>query len=163
MPEEERSIVTSKLEQHSCLPVFVDEELADRHYNGFSNSILWPLFHYHPGEISFDQEDWEAYQKVNGLFADAINEIVKDGDLVWVQDYHLMLLPSMLRERMGENKSNVKIGFFLHTPFPSSEIYRQVLFFININKIIKGLESNIYYYTQILNFFFFYAEFILAK
>lgn len=131
MPEEERSIVASKLEQQSCLPVFVDEDIADRHYNGFSNSILWPLFHYHPGEISFDQEDWEAYQKVNGLFADAINDIVQDGDLVWVQDYHLMLLPSMLRERMGDGGSNVKIGFFLHTPFPSSEIYRQVLFFIN--------------------------------
>ncbi|PKK77860.1 hypothetical protein RhiirC2_731063 [Rhizophagus irregularis] len=124
VPEEERSIVASKLEQQSCLPVFVDEDIADRHYNGFSNSILWPLFHYHPGEISFDQEDWEAYQKVNGLFADAINDIVQDGDLVWVQDYHLMLLPSMLRERMGDRGSNVKIGFFLHTPFPSSEIYR---------------------------------------
>ncbi|CAG8572289.1 645_t:CDS:2 [Funneliformis caledonium] len=109
IPEEDRQIVTTKLEQHSCLPVFVDDDVADRHYNGFSNSILWPLFHYHPGEISFDQEDWEAYQKVNGLFADAINEIVKDGDLVWVQDYHLMLLPSMLRERMDDNKSNVKI------------------------------------------------------
>lgn len=84
------------------------------------------MFHYHPGEISFDQEDWEAYQKVNGLFADAINDIVQDGDLVWVQDYHLMLLPSMLRERMGDGGFNIKIGFFLHTPFPSSEIYRQV-------------------------------------
>ncbi|CAB4433291.1 unnamed protein product [Rhizophagus irregularis] len=105
VPEEERSIVASKLEQQSCLPVFVDEDIADRHYNGFSNSILWPLFHYHPGEISFDQEDWEAYQKVNGLFADAINDIyVKRTDgRWWIQ---------------------CKIGFFLHTPFPSSEIYR---------------------------------------
>jgi trehalose-6-phosphate synthase len=67
--------------------------------------------------------------------------------LVWVQDYHLMLLPSMLRERMGDDESNVKIGFFLHTPFPSSEIYRQVLFFININKIKKRIFlSNTYYY-----------------
>lgn len=82
------------------------------------------MFHYHPGEITFNQEDWEAYETVNGLFADAINEIVQDGDFVWVQDYHLMLLPSMLRERMGDSKRNVKIGFFLHTPFPSNEIYR---------------------------------------
>ncbi|CAG8630506.1 7182_t:CDS:2, partial [Diversispora eburnea] len=116
--------VSAKLEQNSCLPVYVDDELSDRHYNGFSNSILWPLFHYHPGEISFNQEDWEAYEKVNNLFADAINDIVQDGDLVWIQDYHLMLLPSMLRERTGESNRNIKIGFFLHTPFPSNEVYR---------------------------------------
>ncbi|KAL7308396.1 Trehalose-6-P synthase/phosphatase complex synthase subunit, variant 2 [Mucor circinelloides] len=84
-------------------------------------SILWPLFHYHPGEISFNEEWWEAYQKVNGLFAEAIAKIVQDGDLVWIQDYHLMLLPSMLRKI---TKKNIKIGWFLHTPFPSSEIYR---------------------------------------
>ncbi|RIB12039.1 glycosyltransferase family 20 protein [Gigaspora rosea] len=124
VPEEERSQVMDQLEEYSCVPVFVDDDLADRHYNGFSNSILWPLFHYHPGEITFSQQDWEAYEIVNGLFAEAVNEIVQDGDLVWVQDYHLMLLPAMLREKMGEGKLNVKIGFFLHTPFPSSEIYR---------------------------------------
>jgi len=86
-----------------------------------TGSILWPLFHYHPGEISFNEEWWEAYQKVNGLFAEAIAKIVQDGDLVWIQDYHLMLLPSMLRKI---TKKNIKIGWFLHTPFPSSEIYR---------------------------------------
>ncbi|CAG8804451.1 12813_t:CDS:2, partial [Racocetra persica] len=124
IPEEERNQVIDQLAKYSCVPVYVDDDLADRHYNGFSNSILWPLFHYHPGEITFSQQDWEAYEIVNGLFAEAVNEIVQDGDLVWVQDYHLMLLPAMLREKMGESKLNVKIGFFLHTPFPSSEIYR---------------------------------------
>jgi len=93
------------------------------------NSILWPLFHYHPGEISFNEEDWGAYQQANTLFAKAISEIVRDGDLVWVQDYHLMLLPKLLREeisvdRADEPARNIKIGFFLHTPFPSSEVYR---------------------------------------
>lgn len=90
----------------------------------FARSILWPLFHYHPGEISFEEEDWEAYVKANVAFANAICEIVRDGDLVWVQDYHLMLLPALLRERLAAAKMSVKIGFFLHTPFPSSEIYR---------------------------------------
>lgn len=79
------------------------------------------MFHYHPGEISFNEQWWEAYQKVNELFAEAIDKILQDGDLVWVQDYHLMLLPSMLRKR---TKKDIKIGWFLHTPFPSSEIYR---------------------------------------
>ncbi|KAJ1987412.1 Trehalose-6-P synthase/phosphatase complex synthase subunit [Dimargaris cristalligena] len=123
-PEDDRRIIRSKLKERDCVPVFLHDDLAEMHYNGFSNSILWPLFHYHPGEISFDEDIWQAYQKANSLFADAICDIVQDGDLVWVQDYHLMLLPKMLRERMGPEKKNVKIGWFLHTPFPSSEIYR---------------------------------------
>ncbi|KAI1913977.1 Trehalose-6-P synthase/phosphatase complex synthase subunit [Ophidiomyces ophidiicola] len=125
IPEDEIEMVTNRLkEDYNAVPVFIDDELADRHYNGFSNSILWPLFHYHPGEITFDESAWNAYRDANRLFAKAIAKDVRDGDLVWVHDYHLMLLPSMLREEIGESKSNVKIGFFLHTPFPSSEIYR---------------------------------------
>lgn len=89
-----------------------------------SDSILWPLFHYHPGEITFDESAWSAYREVNRLFAKAVVNDVQDGDLIWVHDYHLMLLPEMLREEIGDSKKNVKIGFFLHTPFPSSEIYR---------------------------------------
>ena len=89
-----------------------------------ADSILWPLFHYHPGEITFDESAWTAYKEVNRLFAKTMAKDVRDGDLIWVHDYHLMLLPEMLREEIGTTKKNVKIGFFLHTPFPSSEIYR---------------------------------------
>ncbi|KAJ5503941.1 hypothetical protein N7463_006815 [Penicillium fimorum] len=125
VPEPEIPVVTQRLkEEYGAVPVFIDDELADRHYNGFSNSILWPLFHYHPGEITFDESAWEAYKEANRLFAKAIAKEVQDGDLIWVHDYHLMLLPEMLREEIGDSKKNVKIGFFLHTPFPSSEIYR---------------------------------------
>jgi trehalose 6-phosphate synthase len=88
------------------------------------DSILWPLFHYHPGEITFDESAWSAYKQVNRLFAKTMAKDVQDGDMIWVHDYHLMLLPEMLREEIGDTKKNVKIGFFLHTPFPSSEIYR---------------------------------------
>ena len=87
------------------------------------DSILWPLIHYHPGEITFSEDAWSAYQAANRLFARAIARDVQDGDLVWIHDYHLMLLPAMLREEL-DLSINVKIGFFLHTPFPSSEIYR---------------------------------------
>ncbi|GFF31018.1 alpha,alpha-trehalose-phosphate synthase [UDP-forming] 1 [Aspergillus udagawae] len=125
VPEEEIPVVKQRLkDEYGAIPVFIDDELADRHYNGFSNSILWPLFHYHPGEITFDESAWEAYKEANRLFAKAVAKEVKDGDLIWVHDYHLMLLPEMLREEIGDSKENVKIGFFLHTPFPSSEIYR---------------------------------------
>ena len=85
---------------------------------------MWPLFHYHPGEITFDEAAWNAYKETNRLFAQEVAKDVEDGDLIWIHDYHLMLLPSLLREEIGEKKKNIKIAFFLHTPFPSSEIYR---------------------------------------
>ncbi|EEH22295.1 alpha,alpha-trehalose-phosphate synthase [UDP-forming] [Paracoccidioides brasiliensis Pb03] len=125
VPEDEILLLKKRLaDEYDAVPVLIDDNLADKHYNGFSNSILWPLFHYHPGEITFDESAWFAYRDANRLFAKAIANDVKDGDLVWVHDYHLMLLPAMLREEIGTSKKNVKIGFFLHTPFPSSEIYR---------------------------------------
>lgn len=125
-PQSDHAVISETLlNDHSCFPVFVPDDIADAHYNGFSNSILWPLFHYHPGELHFNESHWEAYEIANNLFADAIMEVVKEGDLVWVQDYHLMLLPALLRKRCQERGLwNVRIGWFLHTPFPSSEIYR---------------------------------------
>ncbi|KAI7610707.1 glycosyl transferase, partial [Hortaea werneckii] len=128
LPENEVPHVKERLfNEFSAVPIFMDDDLADRHYNGFSNSILWPLFHYHPGEITFDESAWEGYEEANRLFAKEIAPAVKDNDLVWVHDYHLMLLPKMLREELNNQPNppqNVKFGFFLHTPFPSSEIYR---------------------------------------
>ncbi|KAI8938656.1 hypothetical protein NX059_004526 [Plenodomus lindquistii] len=125
VPEDEVSDLKDQLkEEHNAVPIMLDDELADRHYNGFSNAIMWPLFHYHPGEITFDESAWEGYTEANRLFAKAVAKDVQDNDMVWVHDYHLMLMPAMLREEIGKTKKNVKIGFFLHTPFPSSEIYR---------------------------------------
>lgn len=128
VPEEDRpGIEETLMADYTTVPVYLDEKTYEGYYNGFSNSILWPLFHYHPGEISFSENDWDAYQEANRAFARAIvnsKEGVQDGDIIWVHDYHLMLLPAMLREEMGPSKKDVRIGFFLHTPFPSSEIYR---------------------------------------
>lgn len=80
--------------------------------------------HYHQGEITFDESAWVAYKQVNQIFADRICEDLRDGDLVWVHDYHLMLLPSLIRHNLDQKGISVKIGWFLHTPFPSSEIWR---------------------------------------
>ncbi|GKZ17562.1 hypothetical protein AbraCBS73388_009233 [Aspergillus brasiliensis] len=126
VPEDEIDSVKQRLqEEFNATPVFMDDKLADRHYNGFSNSILWPLLHYHPGEIVFDEAAWDAYREANRLFAKTIALEAREGDLVWVHDYHLMLLPEVLREELAVlGKDNIRIGFFLHTPFPSSEIYR---------------------------------------
>lgn len=125
VPENEEATLKDQLKkEYNAVPIMLDDELADRHYNGFSNAIMWPLFHYHPGEITFDESAWEGYTQANRLFAKAVAKDVQDNDMVWVHDYHLMLMPAMLREELGNTKKNVKIGFFLHTPFPSSEIYR---------------------------------------
>lgn len=206
IPVADRKLVNSRLlEEYNCYPVYLSDELADRHYNGFSNSILWPLFHYHPGEMNFDAANWLAYREANMRFADVVASMANAGDMVWVQDYHLMLLPMLLRSiisgesaqgemvrrelgrvKAGVNddvvkdvlgmspgvaeptdegvemlddveedevtevkpgkrptfvrglsafqkqeiaakergKEGIRIGFFLHTPFPSSEIYR---------------------------------------
>ncbi|RDB25689.1 Alpha,alpha-trehalose-phosphate synthase [UDP-forming] 1 [Hypsizygus marmoreus] len=152
IPPKDRALVDKRLmEEYSCQAVHLEDDVADRHYNGFSNSILWPLFHYHPGEMNFEEENWLAYRQANMRFAEVVLQQVKPGTMVWVQDYHLMLLPLLLRGLIdGGNAGDftvhelskimegvesespspdapipgVKIGFFLHTPFPSSEIYR---------------------------------------
>lgn len=125
IPDDEQERVNKDLmDKFNCTAIFLSDAIADLHYNGFSNSILWPLFHYHPGEMNFDETAWAAYIEANRQFSSKIAEQVEDNDMVWVHDYHLMLLPQMLREELGLSKKNVRIGFFLHTPFPSSEIYR---------------------------------------
>lgn len=127
LPEDEQERVNEDLmDQFKCCAIFLSDTIADLHYNGFSNSILWPLFHYHPGEMNFDETAWAAYIEANRQFASKIVEQVDDDDMIWVHDYHLMLLPQMLREELAKSlkPKNVRIGFFLHTPFPSSEIYR---------------------------------------
>lgn len=107
-------------EEHGCIPVFLNEEEVAGHYEGFSNSSIWPLLHYMPNLMRYDPAWWEHYQNANARFAEKVLAIAKPGDLVWVHDYQLMLLPAMLHERMPE----LRIGFFLHTPFPSFETFR---------------------------------------
>lgn len=122
---DKKQIETDLKDNFNCFPIWLSDEIAELHYNGFSNSILWPLFHYHPGEMNFDELAWAAYIEANKLFTEEIFNKVEDGDIVWVHDYHLMLVPSILRDKLNKaGKKNVRIGFFLHTPFPSSEIYR---------------------------------------
>lgn len=104
----------------SIEPIFPDKETYDLYYNGFSNSTLWPLFHYFPSFIENKKEYFDAYKTINELFAQKIAEIYQPGDTIWVHDYQLMLLPQMLRDRLPD----ATIGFFLHIPFPSYEIYR---------------------------------------
>jgi trehalose 6-phosphate synthase/phosphatase len=106
-------------EEFNSWPVFLSEKLMEQVYLGFCNKTIWPIFHYFPNYAEFNREFWTEYKKVNEIFRDEILQIIKPGDIVWVHDYHLMLLPSLLREKVSN-----PIGFFLHIPFPTYEIFR---------------------------------------
>jgi alpha,alpha-trehalose-phosphate synthase [UDP-forming] len=95
-----------------------DEEIA-KFYSGFANEIIWPLFHDMPSRCNFDPEYWDIYQRVNRKFAKVVAETAKDDDFVWVHDYHLMLTAASLREA----GVRARMGFFLHIPFPSPDMF----------------------------------------
>ncbi|KYG69223.1 hypothetical protein AZI87_08425 [Bdellovibrio bacteriovorus] len=103
-------------------PVYISKERYEKYYDGFSNEIIWPLFHYESQLTGFIRENWEAYKEANQIMADEIVKVATDKDTIWIHDFHFLLLPKMLRERLP----NVKIGFFLHIPFPSAELFRQL-------------------------------------
>ncbi|KMZ76201.1 Trehalose-6-Phosphate Synthase [Zostera marina] len=125
-PEEQDDVSQTLLEKFKCVPAFLTEEILEKYYHGFCKKLLWPLFHYmlpltkdHGGR--FDRSLWEAYVAVNKIFSQKVVEIISpEDDYVWIHDYHLMVLPTLLRRRF----IRLRMGFFLHSPFPSSEIYR---------------------------------------
>ncbi|MCA9002478.1 MAG: trehalose-6-phosphate synthase, partial [Planctomycetes bacterium] len=108
------------------------EEEYDRYYMQVANRSLWPLFHYFTDRVHFQPGDWEIYERVNRRFAEATAAEAKPGDRVFIQDFHLMLVPAMLRAL----RPDLTIGFFLHIPFPSSEILR---IFPKRRQILEGL------------------------
>lgn len=106
-------------ENQGAIPVALPGELAGDFYEGYPNQAIWPLFHYFPDRMKFDPAGWQAYVDANRKFRDAVAAHAAPGDLIWVHDYHLMLLPSMLREALP----GARIGFFLHIPFPASDVF----------------------------------------
>jgi trehalose 6-phosphate synthase/phosphatase len=94
----------------------------DRFYLGFCNKTIWPLFHYFPTLTHYVEENWQEYQNVNRAFGEAVVNALRPDDMLWIHDYHLMLLPKLVREKFPE----MPIGFFLHVPFPSWEIFRML-------------------------------------
>ncbi|HKJ42998.1 MAG TPA: trehalose-6-phosphate synthase, partial [Sunxiuqinia sp.] len=107
--------IDEKLVTEDCLAVHLSQEEINLYYEGFSNNVIWPLFHYFAQFIDYNPNFWEAYKKVNHKFAEKALETVDDGDIVWIHDYQLLLVPEMIKSV----KPNVTIGFFLHIPFPS--------------------------------------------
>ena len=120
IPGWQRNAVNNALTKEKCVGVGLTEEEVEKFYNGFSNRALWPLFHYFPEYTEFELEQWNAYRDVNRKFADVVLAHANPDDTIWIHDYQLLLLPQMIREQMPE----VTIGFFLHIPYPSYEIFR---------------------------------------
>jgi trehalose 6-phosphate synthase/phosphatase len=117
--EERNSVLQEWAQKDQCFAVELPAEIAKGFYEGYSNQTLWPVFHNFPSQLKFDAKDWQAYIEANRIFCRAVVDRYKQGDLVWVHDYQLMLLPQMLRAELPD----AAIGFFLHIPFPSSEIF----------------------------------------
>ncbi|MEK7356971.1 MAG: trehalose-6-phosphate synthase, partial [Bdellovibrionota bacterium] len=126
LTEAEWPILEEKVNQRSngwkYRPVFIGEELYDGYYNRLCNDVLWPLLHYQPELVQFDDAAWKAYKEVNEKIAVEIASFAEDDDLVWIHDFHLFLVPKILRKL----RPQLRTGFFLHVPFPSSEVFRQL-------------------------------------
>lgn len=107
---------------YTYLPVYANKKSYNLYYNGFSNSVIWPLFHYFPSYVEYNENYFEEYIKVNENFLDIILQHARETDVLWIHDYHLLPLAEMVREKLP----NITIGFFLHIPFPSYEIFRMM-------------------------------------
>ncbi len=132
--KEEEDYVRQKVQQEfRASPVFLSKKLMDKVYLGFCNRTIWPLFHYFPNYARFELEYWHEYKRMNEVFRDELLKEIREDDILWVHDYHLMLLPAMLREKVSN-----PIGFFLHIPFPSYEMFR-MLHKESRTEILEGL------------------------
>ncbi|MDN7025019.1 bifunctional alpha,alpha-trehalose-phosphate synthase (UDP-forming)/trehalose-phosphatase [Methanoculleus sp. FWC-SCC1] len=118
--QKEKDEICEALSAEQCHPVFLSPYDIRNYYDGFCNNTIWPLFHYFNHFAEYDKHHWNVYKKVNESFCEAVLEVARPDDTIWVHDYHLMLLPQMLREELPD----AAIGFFLHIPFPSYEIFR---------------------------------------
>ncbi len=131
-PETGREKITSYFTAKGLYPVYLSEDEIRNFYEGFSNDTLWPLFHYFPTYAKYKEEYWESYVAVNRKYADTILKVATAQDVVWIHDYHLMLVPAMVRAAAPD----MAIGFFQHIPFPDYEIFRALPW---KDKLLSGL------------------------
>ena len=117
---DQKAVLDRELSERSIVPVPLSADHVKRFYHGFANRVLWPLFHYLIDRVPVDATGWGAYRQVNETFAEVVAREYRPGDVIWVHDYQLMLVPAMLRAKLPR----ARIGFFLHIPFPSSEVFR---------------------------------------
>lgn len=120
VPSKLKPKIRSAVKKEKCIPVSLNKQEVDDYYYGFSNKTIWPLFHYFTEYTEYKQDTWDSYVKVNEKFADVVLKHTSKGDMVWINDYQLLLLPKLIKEK----RPGASIGFFLHIPFPSFEVFR---------------------------------------
>ncbi len=137
MPDPElQKKITLDLDTANLKPVFLTQDEINNYYEGFSNEILWPVFHYMPTYARYQQGYWDSYVQVNEKFRNSILEIAEPGDIIWIHDYQLLLLPGMVRAVLPD----ITIGFFQHIPFPSYELYRSIPWRLELLEGILGAD-----------------------
>ena len=134
LTEEDKQAITLEMGRQNCVPVFLNKRQLDNFYNGYSNSVLWPLLHNLPWKKVPANHDtwWKAYREVNKAYAEVVLGVSPPGSIVWVHDYLLLLLPELLRaEQPGDN-----LGFFLHIPFPEPKVFKRLP---EAKRLLKGI------------------------
>lgn len=116
----EKMDIDSQFRKQNCIPVYIEQKLRNDYLEGFCDHTIWPLFNYFTQFAYFDPAQWEAYKEVNRSYAEIAAQFITEDDIVWIHDYHLMLVPAMLREKFP----GLSIGYFQHIPFPSFEVFR---------------------------------------
>jgi trehalose 6-phosphate synthase/phosphatase len=151
----QRAEIDSRLAARRLRDVGLSAQQVRAYYEEFSNGVLWPLFHYMPDRIPLDSRGWQTYREVNVRFADVVAGEHRPGDVIWVHDYQLLLLPGLLRERLP----SARIGFFLHIPFPSFEVFRTLPWrtalvhgMLGADLIGFHTESYVRYFTHALRY-----------
>jgi trehalose 6-phosphate synthase/phosphatase len=120
LPRTARKRLIRDLHDQRIQPVELTRSESHAYYNGVCNGVLWPLFHYQIDRIPLSTPEWAVYRAINERFADAIVHEYRDGDVIWIHDYHLLLVPGLVRSRLPD----APIGFFLHIPFPAAEVFQ---------------------------------------
>ncbi len=156
---EERSEIERFMAKKGLFPAWIPPKDYDGYYRGFSNKALWPLFHYFCQYAEFDDNCWQAYVKANRAFCTRLLENAGEADIFWIQDYHLMLLPQMVREKLP----NARIGFFLHIPFPHFEVFRLLPWRKEIIEGLAGASLIGFHTRQYADYFIHSVEQILGK
>ncbi|MGH7195879.1 MAG: bifunctional alpha,alpha-trehalose-phosphate synthase (UDP-forming)/trehalose-phosphatase [Candidatus Saccharimonadales bacterium] len=130
--EDEKVAIAQKLAEQNCYPVFLTQNQIENYYLGYSNSVLWPLFHGLPFDHEFDENYWKYYRDVNKLFSQAVLALGSKNDAIWVHDYQMLATAEMLRAE----RPDAQIGFFLHIPFPAVDAFAELP---QAQSILKGM------------------------
>lgn len=136
LSNQEKEKLKDELQEYNCIPIFADWNVINDSVHGFSKETIWPLFHYFTQNAVYVEKYWNAYIKVNRYYAEKIFQHVNEGDRIWIHDYHLLLLPGMIRDK----RPDISIGIFNHIPFPSYEIFRLLPWRIEILEGMLGAD-----------------------